>query len=142
MHSWTPLSGLAGGLLIGLSASLLLLFNGRIAGCSGILGGGLFGQDGQRTWRLLFLLGVVAGSAVYYALGGIAPVDRPHFPPLLLAVAGLLVGYGTGLGNGCTSGHGVCGLGLLSVRSLVATLTFLTVGILTAVVVRHVFGVF
>jgi uncharacterized membrane protein YedE/YeeE len=92
-------------------------------------------------WRVVFLVGVVGGAGVYYALFGNAPVARASFPVWLLVVAGFLVGYGTSLGNGCTSGHGVCGLGRLSLRSLVATLTFLLAAIITTFVVRHLMGV-
>lgn len=140
--SWTiPLDSLVGGMLIGGAASMLLYLNGRIAGVSGITGGLLAFARGDTLWRVLFIGGLIAGAGAYYALAGDPPVARPAFPGWLLAVGGLLVGYGTSLGGGCTSGHGVCGLGRLSVRSLVATLVFLTMGIATATVVRHVFGV-
>jgi hypothetical protein len=137
----TILPSLIGGLLIGLAATLLLWLNGRIAGISGIFWRLFFPKSGDIWWRVLFLLGVVGGAALYYTLFGNAPVARPTFPVWLLIVAGFLVGYGTSLGNGCTSGHGVCGLGRLSIRSLIATLTFLAIAIITTFVVRHVFGV-
>jgi uncharacterized membrane protein YedE/YeeE len=142
MTDFTPVSALAGGLLIGVAATLLLWLNGRIAGISNIAGGLVAFRRGDVLWRLLFLGGLVAGAALYYALFGHAPNPRPSFPGWLLAVAGVLVGFGTSLGSGCTSGHGVCGLGRLSVRSLVATAVFLVSGVVTAVVVRHVFGVY
>lgn len=129
--------GLTGGLLIGVSAVLLLAFNGRIAGISGILGGlVLDGKTGDRVWRWLFLLGLLAGAA----LAGLLPIPAPaastlHWLPL--AGAGLAVGFGTRLGNGCTSGHGICGLARLSRRSFAATLTFMGFGFLTVFVVRH-----
>ena len=132
-------NALLGGILIGGSATLLLWLNGRIAGISSVVASLLFTKD--RLWPALFLLGLVAGAAIYYALGGSAPVPRSNFPFWLLALAGVLVGFGTALARGCTSGHGVCGLGRLSLRSLVATLTFLSVGLLTTFVVRHLFGV-
>ncbi|MEQ1556101.1 MAG: YeeE/YedE family protein [Gallionella sp.] len=133
------LAALAGGILIGSAAVLLLWLNGRIAGVSSMVSNVLFSSERMRP--ALFLLGIVDGAAVYYLLGGAVPVARDGFPVWLLAVAGVLVGIGTGLARGCTSGHGVCGLGRLSLRSLVATLIFLSVAILTTYLVRHVFGV-
>lgn len=135
---------LAGGVLIGTGASLLLALNGRIAGISSIAGALPFSRGTERIWRVLFLLGLLAGVALVYAIL-FTPTTlpaRPGFPLALLAAAGLLVGYGTSLGSGCTSGHGVCGLGRLSLRSLVATVVFLLAGIATTWVVRHGFGVF
>lgn len=138
-HVW--LTALAGGLLIGSAASLLFGLNGRLAGISGILGG-IFSRDAtERHWRIIFLAGLAFGAATWYAIGGSAPQARTHFPPALLIVAGLLVGYGTSLAKGCTSGHGVCGLGRLSPRSLIATTTFLASGIAATFVVRHLLGV-
>jgi uncharacterized membrane protein YedE/YeeE len=142
MDTFTPISALAGGVLIGASASLLLLLNGRIAGISSIAGGLVSGRRADIPWRLAFLAALVAGAALYYGLFGNAPVGRLHFPGWLLAVGGMLVGFGTSMSGGCTSGHGVCGLGRLSGRSLVATLVFLATGIATTFVVRHVFGVY
>ncbi len=139
IHSF--LSALLGGALIGLAAALLLWLNGRLAGISGILWRIFFVQPGDTLWRVLFLGGVIGGAALNYALFGDAPVARENFPVWLLVLAGFLVGYGTSLGNGCTSGHGVCGLGRLSLRSLVATLIFLAVAIVTTSVLRHAFGV-
>lgn len=129
----------AGGALIGTAATLFLWLNGRIAGISSVIASLFFSKD--RLWPALFLVGIVAGAALFYTLGGSAPVPRSSFPAWLLALAGILVGFGTALARGCTSGHGVCGLGRLSLRSLVATLTFLSVGLLTTFVVRHIFGV-
>jgi len=142
MANFTPVSALVGGLLIGGAATLLLWLNGRIAGISNIANGLLEWKPGDLLWRLLFLGGLVAGAGVFYALFGHVPVARPNFPVWLLGAGGVLVGFGTSLGSGCTSGHGVCGLGRLSVRSLVATMIFLVAGIVTTYVVRHVFGVF
>ena len=135
-------TALAGGILIGSAATLLLLANGKIAGISNILGKLPFTQRGDRLWRVLFLIGLIGGAAAYNLFSGDAPIVRAHFPAWLLAIAGLLVGFGTSMSNGCTSGHGVCGLGRLSLRSLAATMVFLVVGIVTAIVTRHVFGVF
>ncbi len=132
---------LLGGICIGIAAAALLFFNGRIAGISSIAGKLFFALKSDRLWRVLFLLGLIAGAKIVYTLFSSAPVPREHFPVWLLGLAGLLVGYGSSLGSGCTSGHGVCGLGRLSWRSLVATLVFLLAGIVTAIVVRHVFGV-
>ena len=147
--------GLAGGVLIGLSATLLMGLLGRIAGISGILSSALFERGGDRGWRLAFLLGLVSGPALLLLLGldwgnVVSPGDMAHgvsavigaplagTPTMLLA--GLLVGLGTGLGSGCTSGHGVCGLARLSPRSLAATLVFVLVAMLTVFVVRHLAG--
>ena len=137
----TFLPALLGGALIGLAATLLLWLNGRLSGISGILWRLFFAQQGDTLWRVLFLAGVVGGAALYYALFDEAPAARETFPVWLLVVAGFLVGYGTSLGNGCTSGHGVCGLGRLSLRSLVATVIFLLTAIITTFVVRHWLGV-
>lgn len=137
----TILPALLGGALIGISAALMLWLNGRLAGISGILWRLFLGKSGDASWRVLFLAGVVGGAALYYGLFGNQPVARTDFPGWLLVISGFLVGYGTSLGNGCTSGHGVCGLGRLSLRSLIATLTFLLVAIATTYVVRHLFGV-
>ncbi|MGG6238797.1 YeeE/YedE family protein [Nodosilinea sp. AN01ver1] len=133
------LYGLFGGILIGLSATLLLALNGRIAGISGMVNGAITFNPAE-VWRWLFLLGLVAGGLVYeYAL---APQPTPTYPfaPVTMIVAGLLVGFGTRMGNGCTSGHGVCGLGRLSGRSLVAVITFMATGIATVFFARHLLG--
>ena len=141
MNHFTPVSALLGGLLIGLSASLLLWLNGRIAGVSGILFGLLSGSLSERVWRGLFLLGLVLGTAGYLTLTHTpAPVRQSFSVPLLL-LAGLLTGFGTARANGCTSGHGVCGLARLSLRSLAATATFLGVGLATTFLLRHIVGV-
>jgi uncharacterized membrane protein YedE/YeeE len=139
MYATQFVYALAGGVLIGTAAVLLLWLNGRIAGVSSMVINVMFTRE--RLWPALFLAGIVDGAALYYLMGGAAPVARDNFPVWLLALAGVLVGVGTGMARGCTSGHGVCGLGQLSPRSLVATLTFLSVAIVTTYVVRHVFGV-
>ncbi len=141
MENFTPYSALAGGLLIGAAATLLLWFNGRVAGISSITGSLLTPRSGEVLWRVIFLVGLVAGVAVFYAAFGGAPLTRASYSSGLLIAAGLLVGFGTSLGGGCTSGHGVCGLGRLSLRSLVATVTFLLVGIAATFVSRHIVGV-
>ena len=128
--------------MIGGAAALLLLFTGRIAGVSNIAGHLIFSAKGDRAWRIAFLLGLVIGAGIFYLAFGDAPVARPNFRAWLLAIAGVLVGFGTSLGNGCTSGHGVCGLGRMSKRSFISTAIFLSAGIAAAVVTRHVFGVF
>jgi uncharacterized membrane protein YedE/YeeE len=137
MTEFTPWSALAGGMLIGLAAVLLLWLNGRIAGVSGIAGGLWFARRGERAWRMLFLLGLVAGTALWSWLAPTPPQPRSGFSAALLLLAGLLVGYGTSLAGGCTSGHGVCGLARFSVRSVAATAVFLLSGIATTYVVRH-----
>jgi uncharacterized membrane protein YedE/YeeE len=139
MTTFTPLHALLGGLLIGLAATLLLWLNGRIAGVTGMLTGLLVQASAPQLWRLLFLLGLAGGAALYTVAGAATPVRQDFSVPLLL-VAGLLTGYGTAQANGCTSGHGVCGLARFSLRSLVATVTFLGVALLTTFVVRHVLG--
>ena len=132
-------SPLIGGLLIGVSAVLMLLLLGRITGITSIVWSA-FSEIRESAWRWFFLVGLVAGPVLYHALSG-APAPAPNPSPWwLAAIAGLLVGYGTRLGSGCTSGHGVCGLGRLSVRSLMATLTFMAAGIVTVYVLRHVLG--
>jgi hypothetical protein len=141
MTHFTPWSALAGGALIGLAAVLLLCLNGRVAGVSGIAGGLWFSAPGDRAWRVLFLLGLIIGAGVWVAFAGHAPLPRASFPKGLLVLAGLLVGYGTALSGGCTSGHGVCGVARGSVRSLVATGVFLGVAIVTTFVVRHLLHV-
>lgn len=130
---------LTGGLLIGLSAAALLLTQGRIAGIAGILYGAISGQA-DNLWRWLFLAGLLIGPILYHSLSG-APMPAASNLSFAYAIAGgLLVGIGTRIGSGCTSGHGVCGIGRRSVRSLVATCTFMATGIATVFVIRHVLG--
>jgi len=132
----------AGGVLIGLAAGLMMVFNGRIAGISGVLGGLLFKPAaGDRGWRALFLCGMAAGALALTRLVPSLPAAQLQSGWLGMAVAGLIVGYGTRLGSGCTSGHGVCGIARLSPRSIVATLTFMAFGALTVFVLRHLLGV-
>ena len=140
MIQFTPYSALAGGALIGLAATLLLWLNGRIAGVSGILAGALSRQSGDRTWRVMFAVGLVIGGFGYQAISAEPLITREGFPIAQLIVAGLLVGFGTRLGSGCTSGHGVCGIGRLSPRSLAATMMFVAVGMATASTIYLFFG--
>jgi uncharacterized membrane protein YedE/YeeE len=144
MTEFTPLSAMIGGGLIGLSASALLLLNGRIAGISGIVGAALApgagDRAGDRAWRLAFLLGLPLGAAVVRAVQGGLPSHAVATSGQLV-LAGLLVGVGTQLGSGCTSGHGVCGISRGSKRSIVATCTFMLSGVVTVFVVRHWIGV-
>ena len=135
----TPWTSLAGGLLIGLSAAMFLLFNGRIAGISGILGGLLQWPTGDLAWRIAFLLGLV-GAPLVYGLFAPLPTVQVDAGAITLVAAGLLVGIGTRYGSGCTSGHGVCGLSRRSPRSLVATGAFMVAGFLTVFIVRHLIG--
>lgn len=138
-HGFTPWAALAGGVLIGLAAAAFVLFNGRIAGISGILGGLLRPARGDVAWRIAFLLGLVLAPLVY-GLAAPLPAVRIDADVTTLAVAGLLVGLGTRYGAGCTSGHGVCGLSRRSPRSLVATISFMAAGFVTVFLVRHVFA--
>jgi uncharacterized membrane protein YedE/YeeE len=134
MEHFTPISSLLGGVLIGLSATLLLIANGRAAGISGILNGVFTVDIETRSWRATFLLGLLIAGLLGSLLGaGPYPANSSAGK---LVLAGLLVGFGTRLGEGCTSGHGVCGLSRFSVRSLAATLTFMATGFLTVYLVR------
>lgn len=140
MHDFTPVSALIGGAMIGTATALFLILVGRIAGISGILGGLLPPRTSDVGWRLAFLAGIVAAPPLYAALGGHLPTVHVTGSAGLLVVAGLLVGFGTRLGSGCTSGHGVCGIGRGSPRSLAATLTFMVTAVLTVFVTRHLVG--
>lgn len=134
------LNPLLGGVLIGLSASLLLLLKGRVFGVSGILGGLVVPKPGEVAWRLAVLLGLITSGVVLYLINPMLLPTESASPPIRYIFAGLLVGFGTQLGGGCTSGHGVCGLSRFSPRSMVATLTFIGVGILTVAIIRFVGG--
>ncbi|MSP48414.1 MAG: YeeE/YedE family protein [Alphaproteobacteria bacterium] len=136
---FTPLTSLLGGGLIGLAATLLLLLNGRIAGISGIMAGAIAAPGPERDWRTAFLVGLIFGPVTFAFFGGTLP--QPVLPALpIVVVAGLLVGFGTRLGGGCTSGHGVCGLARLSPRSLAATATFVVAAMATVFLVRLLGG--
>lgn len=137
--NFTPMPALIGGALIGLASVLLLLLSGRIAGISGILGGLLPPTRGDTTWRLAFIAGLMLGGLGFVYLGDVSAIAIEADTPLLVA-AGLLVGVGTRVGSGCTSGHGICGVGRLSPRGLVATCIFVGVGMVTVFVTRHVIG--
>jgi uncharacterized protein len=136
LPAFTPWSALAGGLLIGTAAALLLWFNGRVAGISGIVGALLQPTRGDVAWRIAFIAGLI-GAPLLYALFAAPPAPRIDAGTPALIVAGLLVGIGTRYGSGCTSGHGVCGLSRLSPRSAVATAAFMAAGFATVFVLRH-----
>lgn len=138
MHDLTPVSGLIGGALIGLAAALMMMLTGRIAGISGIFGGVL--RSGERGWRIAFVAGLIAAPLLAAFAGHALPM--PVMPASLgvVAVAGLLVGIGTRMGGGCTSGHGVCGIARLSARSFAATAIFMLTAVITVAIVHHGIG--
>jgi uncharacterized membrane protein YedE/YeeE len=136
---FTPYASFAGGLLIGIAAAMLVLFNGRIAGVSGIIGQLLNGVNRDNLWRIAFVLGIVVAPAIWQAWIGDLEIEI-QTNALWLIIAGLLVGVGTSHGSGCTSGHGICGLSRFSMRSVIATLSFMISGMLTVYIVRHVLG--
>ena len=140
MAQFTPLSAAIGGALIGLSAVLLMLLTGRIAGISGIFSGLLNLRSEDRDWRIAFIAGLILTPVIAGAIGyGMAP---PKLPAswVMITAAGLLVGFGTRLGGGCTSGHGICGIGRLSLRSIVATIVFMLTAVITVAITHHVLG--
>ena len=141
MTDFTPLSALAGGAIVGLAAVLLMIANGRIAGISGIVGRLLPPvPQGEAAWRIAFLAGLLGSPMLVNSLSS-TPIEISVSPSIaLMTTAGLLVGFGAALGNGCTSGHGVCGVARLSRRSIAATLTFMATAITMVFVVRHVMG--
>jgi uncharacterized protein len=140
MAAFDPISALIGGGLVGLASGLLMLLNGRIAGISGILGGALTTSGGDKIWRLSFIAGLIAAPTIAGSLGH--PLPEPQMPTswLLIVAAGALVGFGARYGGGCTSGHGVCGIARLSVRSVVATGVFIISAIVVVAIMRHGFG--
>ena len=140
MQNFAPISALIGGFMIGLSAIILMVAIGRIAGISGIVAGLLPPVAADRAWRFAFLLGLVAAPLAYSLIAGRSP--ETSIPPSMLSmiVGGFLVGFGTRLGSGCTSGHGVCGIARLSWRSLTATAVFMAAGLITVYLVKHGFG--
>ena len=133
MVNFSFVNALIGGVLIGVSATLLLLFNGRIAGISGIVSGALGFRAGS-LWRWLFIVGLLAGGWLYEIVLAQQPTPVSAFAPISMVIGGFLVGVGTRLGHGCTSGHGVCGMSRLSPRSLLATITFIVSGMITVAV--------
>ncbi|CAI2326771.1 YeeE/YedE family protein [Vibrio parahaemolyticus] len=132
-----PWESLFGGILLGISATILLLVNGKIAGISGIMNGIMSPKKGDYSWRLLFAVGMIAGGLISVLMLGVAVPSTANLSLGIVIAAGLLVGIGTRLGNGCTSGHGICGMGRLSKRSIVATCVFMAVAGLTVFVRLH-----
>ena len=139
LNNFTPWASLVGGLIIGLATVLFLMFNGRIAGISGIVGGLLNPKKGDILWRIAFVAGLVLSPLIFGLVFSMPKVQIEASYPLLI-VAGLLVGIGTRYGSGCTSGHGVCGLSRRSPRSIVATLAFMLAGFVTVYIIRHLIG--
>ncbi len=137
--NFTPYSALAGGALIGLAIAVLLLTHGRIAGISGVVSGLLHTKGGDTAWRAAFVIGLIA-APVLYQVFSVLPESRIDAGWPVLILAGLLVGFGSRYGSGCTSGHGVCGLSRLSPRSMLATAAFMAAGFATVFVVRHLTG--
>ena len=140
MANFTPLSAAIGGALIGLSSVLLMLLTGRIAGISGILGGLLNPRSGEIGWRIAFIAGLILAPLLAGLMGHGMPSPQMPASWAVIIGAGLLVGFGTRLAGGCTSGHGICGMSRLSARSIAATIIFMAVAIATVALTRHVFG--
>ena len=137
MHNFTPIPAIIGGAMIGFAAAIMLIINGKIAGISGIIGSLSKPVKGDRGWRIAFIAGLVAGPLVVQVLTGqLAAITIENDVPSLIT-GGLLVGFGTRLGSGCTSGHGVCGISRWSTRSIVATLIFMLAGVATVYIIRH-----
>jgi uncharacterized membrane protein YedE/YeeE len=135
-NHFTPWASLAGGVVLGIAAALFVLLNGRVLGISGILGGLVKPKAGDTGWRVAFVAGLIA-APILWRLFAPLPVPRVDASIPVLVIAGLLVGWGTRYGSGCTSGHGVCGLARLSPRSLAATLAFMAAGFVTVFIARH-----
>lgn len=138
IENFTPIASTIGGLIIGISATLMLLFNGRIAGISGISKGILTNTGHERHWRAVFILGIILGGALIVWLNPDNTAKVTQASVLQMAIGGLIVGFGTAMGTGCTSGHGVCGLGRRSVRSLGSVVTFMAMGFMTMFIMTHV----
>lgn len=139
--AFTPLASLGGGMLIGLAATLLMLGFGRIFGATGILSGLVFVEGREEfKWRAALVIGMILAPGMIYAVTGTMPELTVPVSPLMIVVGGVIVGLGASLGSGCTSGHGVCGLSRLSVRSFVAVPTFMATAAITVFLIRHVFG--
>lgn len=140
LSHFTPYASFAGGILIGIAAAILILFNGRIAGVSGILGQALNGGIVRdNLWRIAFVMGIIAAPALWQIWVGEIEINI-ETNALWLIIAGLFVGVGTSYGSGCTSGHGICGLSRFSMRSVIATLSFMLTGMVTVYIMRHVLG--
>ena len=138
MENFTPVPAFAGGLLIGLSAVIMLLFNGRITGISGIMDGMVINsKTGDRLWRVCFLLGLMLGGFLFKLFMPDTFVPRDGFSLVLLITGGFIVGIGTRMGSGCTSGHGICGIARFSRRSILATVIFMLTGAITVYLIRH-----
>ncbi len=138
MENFTPIPAFAGGLLIGLSAVIMLLFNGRITGISGIMDGIVINSEsGDRFWRVCFLLGLVFGGFLFKLFMPDSFIPRDGFSLVLLITGGFIVGIGTRMGSGCTSGHGICGIARFSRRSILATVVFMFTGGVTVYIIRH-----
>ncbi|MFM1955282.1 MAG: hypothetical protein RIR20_102 [Pseudomonadota bacterium] len=140
LSHFTPYASFAGGILIGIAAAILILFNGRIAGVSGILGQALNGGIVRdNLWRIAFVMGIIAAPALWQIWVGEIEISI-ETNALWLIIAGLFVGVGTSYGSGCTSGHGICGLSRFSMRSVIATLSFMLTGMVTVYMMRHILG--
>ncbi|MAK61924.1 MAG: YeeE/YedE family protein [Ponticaulis sp.] len=140
MENFTPISASIGGALIGVSAVLLMALNGKIAGISGVLSGTMFAASGDKLWRILFVVGLIAAPVLYGLISGEKPAFELDAGLPLILIGGFLVGFGTRLGSGCTSGHGVCGLSRLSLRSFVSVGLFMGVGMVTVALARSLIG--
>lgn len=140
MENFTPYSAVAGGALIGLSVSLLLLYNGRMAGISGIMNGLFSAPKKEEIWRGLFLSGLILGAFIFQFFSNGSLQLRQDYPVLLIILGGFLVGFGTRMGSGCTSGHGICGIANFSIRSITATITFMLSGMLTVYIIKQLLG--
>ena len=139
-NNFTPWASLAGGALLGIAAAMLIFFNGRIAGISGIVGGLVKPRLHDVSWRIAFIAGLIIAPLLWQIFSALPPIQIGASNALLV-VSGLLVGIGTRFGAGCTSGHGICGLSRLSPRSIIATLSFMLAGFVTVYVVRHILGI-
>ncbi|MEM7127570.1 MAG: YeeE/YedE family protein [Chloroflexota bacterium] len=137
MAEFNWMAALIGGILIGISSTMMLAWNGRITAISGMVHMLVTPRAGDINWRWIFLIGMIGGGALYEYMLAPTPTPEFGFAPIAMILSGLIVGFGTRMGNGCTSGHGVCGLGRLSLRSLVAVITFLTASIVTVFIIRH-----
>lgn len=141
MQEFSIINSLLGGLFIGLSSGLMIILTGRIAGISGILGGLLTLKPGDASWRGLFIIGLIMGGLLFQLLTRNEIAFESHVSTPIIILAGLLVGFGTRLGSGCTSGHGVCGIARFSKRSIIATCIFMSSAMLTLYLSRHVIGI-